>query len=160
MMQIELSVVPAGTFMTTGSDDEKRNKASDEKNRKLGTGLGLRVLIVEDEALVAISMECALAEAGFEIVGLVDTEADAVAEAERILPDIVLMDITLREGDGIAAAKEIQTKLKTHIIFVSGNSDPSTLAAANKINPAGFIRKPFVSDRFAMLVLDAVAPKN
>jgi DNA-binding NtrC family response regulator len=50
--------------------------------------------------------------------------------------------------------------LKTHVIFVSGNSDPNTLAAANKFNPAGFIRKPFVADRFVMPVLEAVAPKN
>jgi DNA-binding response OmpR family regulator len=46
----------------------------------------------------------ALTEAGFETV---DTEADAVAEAERTHPDAVLMDITLREGDGTVAAKEI-----------------------------------------------------
>ncbi len=160
MIQIELSFLPVVNFMTMDTDDENGNKASDEKNRGSDTGLGLRVLIVEDEALVAINMESALADAGFEIVGTVDTEADAVAEAERIRPDIVLMDITLREGDGISAAKEIQKKLKTHIIFISGNSDPSTLAAAEKINPAGFIRKPFVTDRFAMLVLDAVAPEN
>jgi two-component system, response regulator PdtaR len=159
MMQIELCVRLA-TLMIAGSDDDKGPKISNDKGRIPDTGRGLRVLIVEDEALVAISMESALSEAGFEIVGLVDTEADAVAEAQRIHPDIVLLDITLREGDGIAAAKEIQTKLKTHIIFVSGNSDPTTLTLANKINASGFIRKPFVADRFAMLVLDAVSPKN
>lgn len=158
MIQNEPPMVPA--FTTTGADDKKRNEASDEKKRKPVTGRGLRVLIAEDEALVAISMESALAEAGFEIVGLVDTEADAVAEAERTDPDIVLLDITLRQGDGIAAAKQIQAKLKTHVIFVSGNSDPNTLAAANKINPAGFIQKPFVTDRFVTLVLEAVASKS
>jgi DNA-binding NarL/FixJ family response regulator len=139
---------------------ETDKAAPDSQERGTGAGMNLRVLIVEDEALVAMNMESALAEAGFELLGTVDTEADAIAAAERMQPDVVLIDITLRQGDGISAAKAIQEKLKTRIIFVSGNSDPRTLAAANKINPAGFIRKPFVTDRLARLVIDAIATKN
>jgi DNA-binding NarL/FixJ family response regulator len=119
-----------------------------------------RVLIVEDEGLVAMNIESALAEGGFNITGIVDTEADAVAAAERLKPDIILMDITLRDGDGISAARTILKRLETCIIFVSGNSDPLTLAAAQELKPAAFIRKPFVTDSLAQLVRKALSSKN
>ena len=57
-----------------------------------------RVLIVEDEALVAMDIENSLGEAGFVIVGTVDTEFDAIDAAVRLRADVVLMDIALREG--------------------------------------------------------------
>jgi DNA-binding NarL/FixJ family response regulator len=114
------------------------------------------VLIVEDEALVALNMELALEEAGYRVLGKADTELAAVAAANRLRPDIILMDITLRSGNGISAAREIQQSLTTRIIFVSGNSDPATLAAAAELAPAGFIRKPFVTERLAALVYEAI----
>ena len=119
-----------------------------------------RVLIVEDEGLVAMNMEIALAEEGFYILGIVDNEPEAVAAAERLKPDVILMDITLREGDGISAARTIAKRLDTRIVFVSGNSDPLTLAEAEALRPAGFIRKPFVTDRLARLVRNALQHKN
>jgi DNA-binding NarL/FixJ family response regulator len=118
------------------------------------------VLIVEDEGLVAMNMESALSEAGFRILGVVDTEADAVEAAVRVRPDVVLMDITLRDGNGISAARKILAMLGTRIIFISGNSDPITLAAAQELKPAAFIRKPFVTERLPQLVKDALAAKN
>ncbi len=110
--------------------------------------------------MVALNIESALLEAGFEILGIVDTEADVIAAAERLRPDVVILDITLRDGSGISAAKVIKRILAIPIIFVSGNSDPTTLAAASDVKPAAFIRKPFVTERFAALVADAVAGKN
>ena len=128
--------------------------------RGTANSLHPRVLIVEDEGLVAINIESALTEAGFRVTGIVDTEADAVAAADRLRPDIILMDITLREGNGISAARTILKRVHTRIIFVSGNSDPRTLAAAEELNTAGFIRKPFITDRFVRLVWDALPTKN
>lgn len=119
-----------------------------------------RVLIVEDEGLVAMNMESALAEEGFYIIGIVDSEAEAVAAAERLKPDVILMDITLRDGDGISAARTIIKRLDTRIVFVSGNSDPLTLAEAQALRPAAFIRKPFVTDSLARLVRNALQHKN
>jgi DNA-binding NarL/FixJ family response regulator len=120
-------------------------------------GEGKRVLIVEDEALIAMDMEMALSQAGFEVVATVDTEADAIAACERLEPDVVLMDITLREGNGIMAAGAIMRSSPARVIFVSGNSDPKTLAAARALAGAGFIRKPF-GDNLALLVAAALAP--
>ena len=119
-------------------------------------GEGKRVLIVEDEALIAMDIEMALSQAGFEIVAIVDTERDATAACERLQPDVVLMDITLREGNGIAGARTIMRASVARVIFVSGNSDPKTLAAARALTGAGFIRKPF-GDNLALLVAAALA---
>ena len=143
-----------------GNSDKPRDKTSLSANRETWTAVPQRILIVEDEALVAMNMEIALAEDGFDILGIVDNETDAVAAAIRLNPDAILLDITLRDGDGISAARSILKVLVTRIIFVSGNSDPVTLAAAQHLKPAGFIRKPFVTDRLAGLVRNALTERN
>jgi two-component system, response regulator PdtaR len=143
-----------------GDSDQPGDTRSNSLNRETKAATPQRILIVEDEALVAMNMESALAEDGFDILGTVDNEADAVATAIRLKPDAILMDITLRDGDGISAARSILKDLATRIIFVSGNSDPVTLAAAQQLKPAGFIRKPFVTDRLASLVRTALTEKN
>jgi DNA-binding NarL/FixJ family response regulator len=112
-----------------------------------------RVLVVEDEALVALDIELALKSAGFIVVGTVDTQDEAIAATRRLQPDIVLMDIRLRQGDGIAASRAIGTAAR--VIFVSGNTDPQTLAAARQTNPAGFLAKPFSSGELARAVRNA-----
>jgi DNA-binding NarL/FixJ family response regulator len=111
---------------------------------------GRRVLIVEDEALVALDIEVALQEAGYTVLGTVDTQDEAIAEARQLQPDIVVMDITLRQGDGIAASRAIGSQ--ACIVFVSGNSDPRTLAAARHASPAGFLSKPFTADELVRAV--------
>jgi two-component system, response regulator PdtaR len=118
-----------------------------------------RVLIVEDESLVAMNIELALVEAGFRVVAVVDTEKDAIEAAQRLKPDVVLMDITLRDGDGLAAASEIYRRLQLPVIFITGNTDLKTLNTIKQLPSAGLIRKPFVSSRLAALVRDAVAGK-
>jgi two-component system, response regulator PdtaR len=155
MIRLELPT-PSAVLFATGAAGEGGDKPSEGAERS-AVELNLRFLIVEDEAVVALNMEAALVEAGFEIVGTVDTEAAAVAAAFQLRPDIIIMDITLREGDGIQAARAIEEKFKTKIVFVSGNSDPGTLSAAHALKPAGFIRKPFLTERFASLVMDAVS---
>jgi DNA-binding NarL/FixJ family response regulator len=109
-----------------------------------------RILIVEDEALVALDIEQVLRSAGFEVVGIADTQAAAVAEATRLAPDLILMDITLREGNGIEAARALGARVP--IVFVSANADQGTLAAAHAARPAGFIRKPFGPDELVATV--------
>ena len=130
------------------------------KKDETDVGVQRRVLIAEDEGLVALNIETALSEAGFDVLEIVDTEADAVAAAERLRPDVIILDITLREGSGISAANAIKRISSIPIIFVSGNSDPATLASASDVKPAAFIRKPFVTERFATLVADALNRNN
>ena len=160
MMLHHQSTTRRPLFMPGNSDDFQDDKASKGRSRDTDTALHPRVLIVEDEGLVALNIEGALAEAGFDIVGVLDTEDEAVTAAQRLQPDVVLLDITLREGDGISAAKRISLSVETLIIFISGNSDPRTLAAADEVGPAGFIRKPFVTETLAKSVADAIRRKG
>jgi two-component system, response regulator PdtaR len=126
-------------------------------SQALRSGPGKRILIVEDEALIAMDMVLALNQAGFEVLDNVDTEADAVDASQRLQPDIILMDITLRQGDGISAARAIMASSAARVIFISGNSDPQTLATVRALGAVAFIRKPFVGGELPKLVADALA---
>jgi response regulator NasT len=126
-------------------------------SQSLRTGTAKRVLIVEDEALIAMDMTQALSRAGFEVLGVVDTEADAVDANNRLQPDVILMDITLREGSGISAARAIMDSSAALVIFVSGNSDPRTLGLVRALGAVAFIRKPFTGDELPQLVANALA---
>jgi DNA-binding NarL/FixJ family response regulator len=159
-MMLHQSTAKKPLFMPGHDDDLPDDKTSQGRSRDTDTGLHPRVLIVEDEGLVALNIEGALAEAGFDIVGILDTEDEAVTAAQRLQPDVVLLDITLREGDGISAAKRIRQSVETLIIFISGNSDLGTLAAADEVGPAAFIRKPFISETLAKSVADAIGRKS
>jgi DNA-binding NarL/FixJ family response regulator len=150
---------PQPLWMVSNPDDVGRNSSASSE-RDVASSLNRSVLIVEDEGLVALSIEAALTEAGFEVVGIVDTEDEAVAAAQQLRPDVILLDITLREGDGISAARRIQQATNIKIILISGNSDPRTLAAAEAFRPTGFIRKPFVTESLTKFVSDAIAAKN
>lgn len=107
-----------------------------------GSG-GNRVLVVEDNWLVATETEAVLADAGYFVLGIAVTAAEAVSLCELHRPDFVLMDIRLRgRGDGIDAAIEIRDRFDIPSIFVSAHDDPHTLARAEAARPLGWIVKP------------------
>ncbi len=153
---LELTRRAGSPMLFASGNPPDQGSPYDKTSREAALPGQRRVLIVEDEAVVAMNIDSALAEAGFEILDIVDTEQGAIDAARRLNPDIVLMDITLREGNGISAAKRIQQQQNAKIIFLSGNSDPRTLADAHAIKAAGFILKPFVTERLAKLVLAAM----
>jgi len=119
---------------------------------------GRRLLIVEDNWLVAIDMEAALIDAGYDVIGIAVSANEAVALCDAQRPDLVLMDIRLQGGsDGIAAAMEIRTRFGITSIFVSAHDDAGTRARAVAAQPLGWIVKPVSS---ADLVLRLAALKN
>ena len=87
----------------------------------------LDVLIVEDEALIAMDLEIQVAAAGHVVVGAVRTADEAVAQAASLLPDVVLMDLRLAEGSsGIDAGRRIYEDCHIRCIYISGNLDAAT----------------------------------
>lgn len=108
------------------------------------SGAPLRVLIVEDKALIAMDLEAMLQDLGAEVVGIAMTAAEAVQLARLHRPDCATMDIRLKgDRDGVSAAIELYRTLGIRSIFVSAYGNAETRARAADANPIGWIRKPF-----------------
>jgi CheY-like chemotaxis protein len=103
---------------------------------------------VEDEFFIALDTENQTQELGHTVIGTAVTGDEAIAIAEREKPDAVLMDIRLiGEMDGITAAREIKSRFGIPSIFVTANTDPSTLRQAEAIEPVAVLQKPLTRDR-------------
>lgn len=102
-----------------------------------------QILIVEDTPLVAEELKCRLESLDYEVAGITHSAEQAVALAESLKPDLVLMDIQLEgEMDGIQAAEQIR-KLRVPLIYVSGHCDGPVLQRAQRTEPYGYILKPY-----------------
>ena len=105
---------------------------------------GEKVLIVEDEGIVARETEYRLKDLGYNVCGLAASGAEALKKAERDLPDVVLMDIMLKgEMDGIETAGQIKTKHNIPVVYVTAHADETTLQRAKRTEPMGYLLKPF-----------------
>ena len=114
------------------------------------------MLVVEDEALIAMELESILEQQGHEVVDAVATEEDAIAAARLTRPDLVLMDVRLaRGGDGVATAIRLRQELGIRSIFITAQSDQVTRARAAAAEPAGFLGKPLSPDLLARLIREA-----
>ncbi len=103
-----------------------------------------KILIVEDESIIAMTIEQALTGLGFDIAGIASTGEKAIELAEKRWPDLILMDIRLAgEMDGIEAAGQIRARFGLPIIFLTSHSDDAILKRARVTEPHGYILKPF-----------------
>jgi diguanylate cyclase (GGDEF)-like protein/PAS domain S-box-containing protein len=103
-----------------------------------------RVLVVEDERLVAKHIENMVRGLGYDVVGVVSTGEDAVRAALETVPDLVLMDIMLRgDMDGIMASRQIWEKASIPVIYLTAYADSGTLDRAKVTEPFGYLLKPF-----------------
>jgi len=104
----------------------------------------IRILIVEDEAIVAEDLELAVTNIGYEVVGRAVSADAAVDKAVKLKPDLVLMDIVLRgEKSGIDASREIKEKVDIPVIFLTAYSDVGLIDKAKSTEPYAYIVKPF-----------------
>jgi len=103
----------------------------------------LKLLIVEDETLVAISLRKSLVRLGYEVGEIAATGEQAIQFAREQTPDAILMDIRLLgKMDGIEAARQIGSFLPAPIIFTTGYSDPDLKARAMALKPTAYLVKP------------------
>jgi len=102
------------------------------------------ILVVEDESIVAKSIQEKLNNLGYSVPAVVSSGAGAIKEAEKIHPDLILMDIKL-EGDidGIEAAKQIRRLYDIPIVYLTAYADEEILQRAKITEPYGYILKPF-----------------
>ncbi len=104
---------------------------------------GKRIMVVEDERLIARDLQLSLEDLGYQVADPVTTSEEAVAQAASTLPDLVLMDIRIRgERDGIATADILRQRFDVPVVFLTAHSDEATLARAMGTSPAGYLVKP------------------
>lgn len=103
-----------------------------------------RILIVEDEQIVALELKDRLTRMGHSVVGVVASGEEALQEVARLCPDLILMDIKLQgELDGIEVADAIRKQADIPIVYLTAFADDATLQRAKLTKPYGYILKPF-----------------
>lgn len=106
-----------------------------------------RILVVEDEPVVATDLSCELKELGYEVAGVVADADAALASVSEENPDLVLMDIHLDGSrDGIEAATEIRREFGTPVVYLTAFADEATLQRAKDTEPYSYLVKPYSSD--------------
>jgi CheY-like chemotaxis protein len=131
-----LACAPNDPEPTTGSD-----------RRTYSAPHSLRILVVEDEILIALDMRAMLEASGHVVVGIADSADRAIATALRERPDLVLMDIALvGSRDGIDAAIELRARLDIPSLFITAHPDPTLRERARTAKPLGFLAKPLDED--------------
>jgi PAS domain S-box-containing protein len=103
-----------------------------------------KILIVEDDNLIAESLESGLNGLGYDVVGISSTGTNAIEKAGLLKPDLILMDIILQDQvSGIEAAEVIRIKYGIPVVFLTASTDPSTVSDVGLTSPFGFVGKPF-----------------
>ncbi|MBP7737626.1 MAG: response regulator [Spirochaetes bacterium] len=113
----------------------------------------IRVLIVEDEIFIAMSLEMELKQERYGVCRRVATGEEAVAIAQEESPDVILMDIRLAGAiDGIEAAKRIRAFSDIPIIFMTGYQSKAIEERAKALHPLGFFVKPVQVNKLKPLI--------
>jgi PAS domain S-box-containing protein/putative nucleotidyltransferase with HDIG domain len=104
----------------------------------------LKILIVEDETIVAKDIKGSLKGFGYDVVDIVGTGEEAIRRSEDLRPDLVLMDIMLKgKMNGIEVARRIRDHVHIPVVFLTAYADEDTLHSAKLSEPFGYIIKPF-----------------
>lgn len=104
----------------------------------------VRILVVEDERLVADDVKDSLEASGYSVVGVATSGQAAIEQAEATRPDLVVMDIKLRgEMDGVEAGRQIRQRLDIPTVYLTAFADRTTLQRTKIAEPYGYVVKPF-----------------
>jgi CheY-like chemotaxis protein len=130
-----------------GRDPTDPGDGTEDTDGHPGCGPGFtRILVVEDNWLIATELEAALMDAGYEVVGLATSADQAVQLCSDEHPDLVLMDIRLRgERDGVDAAVEVRRRFDIPTVFLTAHGEPETRQRADAARPLDWILKPISS---------------
>jgi len=120
----------------------------------------IRILIVEDEGLIARDIENMVKNAGYAVCGVVSTGEEAIEKAGKTQPDLILMDIILRgDMDGVEAAERIREHLNIPVIYLTAHTDENTLDRAKLTEPQGYTLKP-VEQKELLTVIEMALYKH
>ncbi len=120
----------------------------------------IKILIVEDEIIVAMEIEFALQASGFDVVGKASNSQKALDIAEKYLPDVILMDINIKGGrNGIDTSLEIFKFYRPAIIFISAYSDNETMNKMKVVQPHFYLHKPYTHSELKDKITEALSAK-
>lgn len=104
----------------------------------------VKILVVDDETIVALDIKNTLEKYGYNVVGIATTSQEAISLVKSSKPNLILMDIMIKgKKDGIETASEINEFADIPIVFLTAYSDDSTLERAKLVEPYGYLIKPF-----------------
>ncbi len=109
-----------------------------------GEKIKAKIMIVDDEVIVAEDLKERLIDLGYEVSAVASTGSEAITKARESGPDLILMDIQLKgDMDGIEAAEEIKRRFDISVVYLTAYSDQATLDRAKVTTPFGYLIKPF-----------------
>src|SRR3954462_410350 len=116
------------------------------------------IMIVEDDFFIATDLEHQLLQAGYHVVGVAASAAEAIELARRTHPAVAIVDVRLADGsDGVDAALKLYGEFKIRSLFATAHSDPTTRARAEAAVPLGWIAKPYSSQSLVDALKRALA---
>ena len=120
-----------------------------------------RLMLVDDEAIIATQLEELLTPLGYEVAGMACSGEEAVGMAKDLKPDLILMDILMPgKLDGIAAAEKIKAELGIPVIFLTGYADKELINRAKSLEPLGYVLKPFRGEQIKVTIEIALYKKD
>jgi CheY-like chemotaxis protein len=141
---VEAFSLEEAAFIVDETPDEVE-RAILEAQKTIDSQLASRVLIIEDEPIIALDLENLVTELGHKVVAIAATKDDAVAKAKSERPGLVLADINLGEGgSGIDAVSEILASFDIPVIFITAY--PEKLLTGERPEPTYLIAKPFLPE--------------
>jgi CheY-like chemotaxis protein len=119
------------------------NRLGESSSTSRDVDAAVRILIVEDEAIIAWELCSLVEEFGYEVCGVSGRASEAVRLAEQAEPHLVLMDVCLARGDdGVTAAAQIKARRQVPVVFCTAFADSHTVARIEAVGAAGLLRKP------------------
>ncbi|MFA6810490.1 MAG: response regulator, partial [Desulfoplanes sp.] len=121
----------------------------------------IKILVVDDEAIIATQLEEKLAFFGYDVVGRAGNGEKAIAMSRDLRPDLILMDIVMPgDIDGIGAAEIIKEKYNIPVVFLTAYTSEMYVRRAKKLDPLGFVVKPFQDNQLRATIEIAIYKKK
>jgi len=112
-----------------------------------------RILVVEDESIISLQIRTMLRSMGYSVCGNASSGQEAIDKAGETRPDLVLMDVILKEAmDGIEAARQLRARFSIPVIFISGCADNETRQRARGVGQFAYLTKPFSERELAAAI--------
>ena len=120
-----------------------------------------KILVVEDETIIAMELELQLKRMGYDVVGRVGSGVGAIEKATELRPDLILMDIVMPGGmDGIDASKQIISKQNIPVIFLTAYADEEYIKRAREVGSFGYLVKPYEERELRAAIEVALCKKS